>query len=102
MQQPNQESRLATLSVIESFRQMAMKSNYMGLCDAGVPELNNSLTQRSHHTPSRIPAKLRNTLTAMGLMYHESSEYVGPLGTVQGTGFGKVIYHIQNVLLFVI
>lgn len=88
--QPNSDSRLATLSLIESFRQMAMKNNELNV-DSGVSELNNSTAPRAHRATLKFPAKLRNTLAAMGLVCSENCEFIGPLGNVQGTGFGKVM-----------
>lgn len=96
MLQPNTDSRLATLSLIESFRQMAMKNNDLNVIDSGVAELNNSSTPRSHRAALKFPAKLRNTLAAMGLVCSENCEFIGPLGNVQGTGFGKV-YLLRNL-----
>lgn len=89
MLQPNTENRLATLSLIESFRQIAMKNCDLNI-DSGVAELNNSSTPRMHRAAIKFPAKLRNTLAAMGLVCSENCEFIGPLGNVQGTGFGKV------------
>ncbi|XP_045035424.1 inactive serine/threonine-protein kinase TEX14-like isoform X1 [Daphnia magna] len=89
--QPNSDSRLATLSLIESFRQMAMKNNELNV-DSGVSELNNSTAPRAHRATLKFPAKLRNTLAAMGLVCSENCEFIGPLGNVQGTGFGKILY----------
>ncbi len=90
MLQPNTDNRLATLSLIESFRQVAMKSSDLNVMDSGVGDLNSSSTTRSHRTSIKFPAKLRNTLAAMGLVCNENYEFIGPLGNVQGTGFGKV------------
>lgn len=90
MLQPNPETRLATLSLIESFRQIAMRSSDHNL-DSGVAELNNSSTPRMHRTALKFPAVVRSTLAAMGLVCSENCDFIGPLGNVQGTGFGKVI-----------
>ena len=96
MLQPNNQSRLATLSLIESFRQVALKSNDLSVVDLGMSELNNSANtpSRSHCTSFKLPTKLRNSLASMGLVCSENSEYIGPLGNVQGTGFGKVFFHL--------
>lgn len=91
MLQPNAENRLTTLSLIESFRQVAMRNNDVNIVDSGVAELNNSSTPRSHRAAFKFPAKLRNTLAAMGLVCSDNCEFIGPLGNVQGTGFGKVM-----------
>ena len=92
MLQPNNQSRLATLSLIESFRQVALKSNDFSVMDSGMTELNNSAVtpSRPHCTSLKLPTKLRNSLASLGLVCSENSEYIGPLGNVQGTGFGKV------------
>jgi len=102
MLQPNNQSRLATLSLIESFRQVALKSNDLGVVDLGMSELNNSATtsSRSPCTSFKLPTKLRNSLASMGLVCSENSEYIGPLGNIQGTGFGKVcIYYLIALFL---
>ena len=89
--QTHSESRLATLSLIESFRQIAMKNNELNVVDSGVAELNNTSTPRAHRAALKFP-KLRNRLAAMGLVCSENCEFIGPLGNVQGTGFGKVSF----------
>ncbi|XP_046455996.1 uncharacterized protein LOC124203305 isoform X4 [Daphnia pulex] len=90
--QPHSESRLATLSLIEHFRQASMKNNEVNVFDSGVAELNNSTTPRGHRSTLKFPTKLRNTLAAIGLVCGENCEFTGPLGNVQGTGFGKILY----------
>jgi len=69
-----------------------MKNNELNVFDSGVAELNNSSTPRAHRATLKFPTKLRNTLAAMGLVCNENCEFIGPLGNVQGTGFGKVNY----------
>lgn len=89
--QQDSERRLATLSLIESFRQMSIRGTDLNSTDFGV-----DMSTRPH--PSfKLPAKLRNTLAALGLVCSENCDYIGPLGNVQGTGFGKVNY--RNLLL---
>ena len=102
MLQPNNQSRLATLSLIESFRQVALKSNDLSVVDLGMSELNNSANtpSRSHCTSFKLPTKLRNSLASMGLVCSENSEYIGPLGNVQGTGFGKVFVYLKKIYAF--
>lgn len=95
MLQPNADSRLATLSLIESFRQMAMKSDTN--LDSGVADMNSTSTPRLHRASLRFPTKLRNTLASIGLVCNENCDFVGPLGNVQGTGFGKVSFHFASI-----
>lgn len=80
----DQDRRLAVLSLIESFRQVAIKGSDLNFSEAGL-----EMSSRSHST-FKFPAKLRNTLAALGLVCSENCDYIGPLGNVQGTGFGKV------------
>ncbi len=75
---------------------MSMKNNEVNVFDSGVAELNNSSTPRTHRATLKFPTKLRNTLAAMGLVCSENCEFIGPLGNVQGTGFGKVNYHFKS------
>lgn len=97
--QPNNEAKLATLALIESFRQIAMKgshdlnSSYSSFVtnDSGI-DGNGLHAHQQHHTAFRLPAKLRNSLANIGLVCNENCDYVGPYGNVQGTGFGKVTF----------
>ncbi|XP_046446927.1 inactive serine/threonine-protein kinase TEX14-like [Daphnia pulex] len=90
--QPHSESRLATLSLIEHFREASMKNNVVNVFDSGVAELNNSSTSRVQPATVKFPTMLRNTLAAIGLVRSENCEFIGPLGNVKGTGFGKILY----------
>ena len=83
--QADNERRMASLSMIELFRQMAIKG-----CDMKTTEGVLDVSTRSH-SMFKLPAKLRNMLAALGLACSENCDYIGPLGNVQGTGFGKVI-----------
>ena len=88
--QQDSERRLATLSLIESFRQMAIRagtdSHGVNCSDFGL-DLNS--TQRG--SSLKLPSKLRNTLAALGLVCSDNCDYIGPFGSIQGTGFGKVL-----------
>lgn len=97
MLQPNQEAKMATLALIESFRQIAMKGHsdpYLNASFSTEPGMEFNGPHHHRTTPHRgafkFPMKLRNTLAAMGLVCSENCEYIGPYGNVQGTGFGKV------------
>ena len=108
--QSNKEDRMNTLALIETFRQMAMKSNDLNhsfVTDSGSMDMKSPAGGsglRPHHRATiKLPTLLRNTLAAMGLVSSENCEYVGPYGSVQGTGFGKVhftcffLWHVINV-----
>jgi len=82
--QQDPERRLAILSLIESFRQMSIRGADLNATDFGV-----DLSTRPHSS-FKLPTKLRNTLAALGLVCSDNCGYIGPLGNVQGTGFGKV------------
>jgi hypothetical protein len=92
--QPHSESQLATLSLIERFREASMKNNEVNVFDSGVAELNNpSSTSRGHSATSKLPTIVRNKLAAIGWLPSKSCEFIGPLVNVKGTGFGNVNYH---------
>jgi hypothetical protein len=91
--QPHSESQLATLSLIERFREASMKNNEVNVFDSGVAELNNPSSSRGHSATSKLPTIVRNKLAAIGWLPSKSCEFIGPLVNVKGTGFGKVNYH---------
>lgn len=101
MLQPNENLRTQTCSLIESFRQATMRTTDCSYHELGFAELNSNSPHRSRQT-LRLPAKFRNTLAALGLVYNEDYEYIGPLGTMQGTGFGKVLTQYLESILSVI
>ena len=84
LMQQNFEHRLAVLSLIESFRQITIKGSDLNMTEIGLD------TSSRSHSAFKFSAKLRNTLAALGLVCSENCEYIGPLGNVHGTGFGKV------------
>lgn len=99
MRQPNENIRNQTYSLIESFRQATMRTTECSFYDTGVADLNANSTPRLRPT-FKLPAKFRSTLSALGLVYNETCEYIGPLGTMQGTGFGKVLQTFFMLNLF--